>query len=660
MINSLFNKSKFQHSEYWVYDLETFREIFTCAIFNPGSGQSFLYEISDRKNDIVQFIKFLDFAIENDIKMVGYNNMYFDYPILHMIMELGEHCNLNDIWNKSQQIINTDWSRRFDHVIWQPLIKQVDLYKVMHFDNVNKATSLKMLECRMNMQSVQELPFSPDSTLTSLEKDKLIKYNWHDEDATYLFMREIWQEIQLRIDLSKRYDIDMTNMSDSKIGSEIFSQALNKAGIRCHKSVQTHRPEGIVLKDCIAGYVHLKYPSLQRIKDKFESRVIFETKGVFDDAVCIINGIEHIFGVGGYHASVKNKVFHEDEGHMLVAIDVKSYYPNLSICNKFYPEHLTQVFCDVYKNLYDERASHEKGTSANAALKIALNGTYGNSNNKYSAFYDPKFTMSITLTGQLSLAMLFENINMIEGCEFIFANTDSVCVKLPRNKASQLSLVVKWWEHITGGLELEYDYYKSLYVANVNNYIGEYDSGKLVRKGKYRHSSDLGWHQDHSKQVVSKTVEKWLLSGVRDERLITQHINVLDFIIHLKVPRNTRLMHGDDIVPNIIRYVVTNNGEPLSKTMPAKGEIGQYKRANKLTDEYFNQIMSEIGRDVWDERIHTKNQSVYDDRRSDVTKGFLVTLVTDLKGVSVDSLDINYDYYITEADKITEDFNYLT
>ena len=39
-----------------------------------------------------------------------------------------------------------DSDDRFGHIIWQPDIVQVDLYKIHHFDNMARATSLKMLE----------------------------------------------------------------------------------------------------------------------------------------------------------------------------------------------------------------------------------------------------------------------------------------------------------------------------------------------------------------------------------------------------------------------------------------------------------------------------------------------------------------------------------
>lgn len=45
---------------------------------------------------------------------------------------------------------------------------------------------------------------------------------------------------------------------------------------------------------------------------------------------------------------------------------------------------------------------YAKGTPENAMLKLALNSVYGDSNNQYSVFYDPMYTMKITVNGQLS------------------------------------------------------------------------------------------------------------------------------------------------------------------------------------------------------------------------------------------------------------------
>ena len=73
-------------------------------------------------------------------------------------------------------------------------------------------------------------------------------------------------------------------------------------------------------------------------------------------------------------------------------------------------------------------------------LKLALNGVYGDSNNVFSVFYDPLFTMSITLNGQLLLCLLAENLmENVPGLKIIQCNTDGITVRIPMGRASRCS-----------------------------------------------------------------------------------------------------------------------------------------------------------------------------------------------------------------------------
>ncbi|WP_203229884.1 hypothetical protein, partial [Flavobacterium sp. LMO9] len=78
--------------------------------------------------------------------------------------------------------------------------------------------------------------------------------------------------------------------------------------------------------------------------------------------------------------------------------------------------HLGVEFCDIYEYLYNLRKSYDKKSAENAMLKLALNGTYGKSNDQYSPFFDSKFTMAITVNGQLSLCMIVEQLLKLDHC----------------------------------------------------------------------------------------------------------------------------------------------------------------------------------------------------------------------------------------------------
>src|SRR5699024_7429724 len=136
--------------------------------------------------------------------------------------------------------------------------------------------------------------------------------------------------------------------------------------------------------------------------------------------------------------------------------------------------------------VYQQRKGYAKGTAENAMLKLALNGVYGDSNNQYSPFYDPQYTMSITINGQLLLCMLAEALMQADAVQMIQINTDGLTIRCPRNLQPWVQQVQAWWEKMTS-LELEAAEYSRMFIRDVNNYVAEYTDGKLKRKGAYEY-----------------------------------------------------------------------------------------------------------------------------------------------------------------------------
>ena len=89
--------------------------------------------------------------------------------------------------------------------------------------------------------------------------------------------------------------------------------------------------------------------------------------------------------------------------------DVTSYYPSMIIKYDYISRNVpdSNLFKQVYDNWIKAKKNKDKSTAN--ALKLVLNTTFGASNNKYNALYDPLKAKSICITGQLFLIML---INM--------------------------------------------------------------------------------------------------------------------------------------------------------------------------------------------------------------------------------------------------------
>lgn len=612
-------------SDAYVHDIENYPNVFLFGAIHALTETPYIFEISHRRDDRQAFYLFTEYLREHRAEEVGYNNLGYDYPVQHSILNNIMYITNADIYKKGDSIINAGDENRFAHMVWEKdwIVPQLDLYKIHHFDNQAKRTSLKTLEFNMRMENIEDLPFTPGTYLTDSQIDTLRQYLIHDLKATLMFYKHSKKLIDFRRELSAKYGRNFMNHNDTKIGKDYFIMELEKSGIQCfelggRKPRQTHRPS-IALNSVIFPYVHFEQPEFNRVLNWLRQQVITETKGVFTDLSADINGFSFDFGTGGIHGSIESQTIRSTENYVIIDLDVASFYPNLAISNELYPAHLGKQFCTIYKNVYDMRSSYPKGTPENAMLKLALNGVYGDSNNVYSPFYDPAYTMAITINGQLLLCMLAEELLKIPGLSMIQANTDGLTVYVPRVFTGQVEQVRHAWEKLTR-LQLEEAIYDVMFIRDVNNYIAVYEGGKKVkRKGAYCHSVDLGWHQNHSMQVVAKAAEAALVHNKDIRDFITSHEDIHDFMLVTKVPRNSKLLWGDKQVQNITRYYVSTDGAPLTKVMPP---LAKSLKLNPDAPE----------------------------RRMSVCKGWLTTECNDMKRFNRATL--NYDFYIKEAEKL--------
>jgi hypothetical protein len=153
----------------YVYDIETYPNFFSIGAINPASDDRWTFEISDRADESAQLLNWLQMLQRTAGRMVGFNNIGFDYPVIHRFMSGG--YTVQELYAKAQAVIDCD--DRFAHTICasDQLIPQLDLYKIHHFDNMARATSLKMLEFNMRRQRIEDLPYKPGTYLTSEQMD---------------------------------------------------------------------------------------------------------------------------------------------------------------------------------------------------------------------------------------------------------------------------------------------------------------------------------------------------------------------------------------------------------------------------------------------------------------------------------------------------------
>ena len=594
----------------YVYDIEIFSNYFLLCAQNTITLDRKSFEISQRKDERMQLIEFL----KSDIRLFGFNCINYDGKMLQKFLSLthlkGKQL-VATLKQHSDKLITDDKYNMFQKRLIG--VKNVDLMLMHHFDNDAKRTSLKQLEFAFQMNNIQELPFEHTHILTLNQMDEVLEYCWNDIKATLKLYNYSKEAIELRESLSNEYNIDMMSWNSPKIGEKSFAFKLAKE-IGSHKLTKKTYRDIISLNDIIFPYVEFETEGFQKLLTYFKAKTIqgtykvfseipFEqlsiieghykvhkTKGVQKNLNILYQDIEFVFGTGGLHACTEPGIYTSDTEHIIIDIDVSSYYPNLAIKNKLYPEHLGIEFCDIYEKRYNERGQYPKGSVWNSSIKLELNGVYGKSNSEHSPFYDPKYTMSITINGQLLICMLAEALMLIPQCQLLQANTDGVTVKVLKSDITKVFGIINWWEKLTQ-LKLEYVYYSKMIIKDVSNYMAISTDNKIKRKGAaFKTKTELELHENHSALIINEAISAYFISNIPPEQYILQDLEtnkLTNFFMRAKVQRGHKLVardeNGDDtVVQRITRYIVTNTGISLIKIMPPLAKNPNKERETEI------------------------------------------------------------------------------
>ena len=460
-----------------VYDLEVLSNLFTYTGFCRQSKTYTQFVIHDSRNDL---IKLVEHITREGLIMIGFNNDNYDYPILHHILNhYDEYKYLRGqelaqkIYEKSQSIIESEFSAVAD---WNKKIKQIDLYKIWHYDNKAKATSLKNLEVAMNLPTVEDMPLDHRTWVSEEQIPMVLAYNKNDVFATNAFL-DITQgdtdnplykgknKLQLRFIIQKKFGLNCLNYNDIKLGTELILKLycdkfnLNRQYI---SKLRTPRPV-INLGECLPEWCNFKTKSFDSLIKKFKSTTI--VNGVLKDVLkfeLVYHGIKIYYGVGGAHACIKPGIYDADDEYTIDDIDIDSLYPSLGITQHLYPEHLGPEFIDIYDGeIVSKRVAEKKKPKKERdfviveGFKLAANGSYGKTNSEDSYLYDPLYTLKTTISGQVFISMWAEALcENIPDCTILQINTDGITFRYPRKYKEKF---VEICNKITSECKLTYE-----------------------------------------------------------------------------------------------------------------------------------------------------------------------------------------------------------
>jgi hypothetical protein len=544
----------------YVYDLETLPDLFTATFLDKDNDEVVIIH-SNQQDYIKNLMTFLTTKVSG---LIGYNCISFDGQILQDIY-LGVCKTPQEIWKRADFHIKNEKNHYYSL-----FIKHLDLYLINHYNNKNRRTSLKWCEFGMRMTNIEDMPVTTDI-------NAILSYNLNDCIATKKLYERCKPEIDLRKQLSIKYNLDFLNLSDSSIGSELLLELYckysnkNKASLR---KLRTPRYE-ILVKDIIFPYIAFECNEFKKALNIFSNSTIYPG-GNTPLFTIKYNNIDYTFAAGGIHGSLLNTTIKADDDYIIMDCDVTSMYPSIMIVNNLYPEHLDDSFINILRDeivnvrvLEKKKPKKEQDTIIVNGYKLAANSTYGKTMDQYSWMYDPQVTFTVTVNGQLMLAMLVEKLSKIS--TIIQANTDGVTVKLHRNAIDEYYKICNEWEKLTK-LDLEYVEYKSFFIRDVNNYISVTTKGDVKLKGAFEYNN-IPLHKNASAIIIPYAVVQYLVNNIPVERTIMNHNNIFDFCIGVRAKSNSwyelkgvksRYIHERKL-SKTVRFFISTNGSVMMK-----------------------------------------------------------------------------------------------
>lgn len=496
-----------------IWDIEIFENYFIAAFVSVVTGKVFYFErvfnpdfnadeIGNSLNSDTNF-EALAWVAKNFL-LVDFNGNFFDVPILALALA-GKTC--REMKRAANLIISEQvkpWQVLRSFKTKKLELNHIDLIEVCPLD-----ASLKLYAGRLHAPRMQDLPFPHDAVLSPDQITILRYYNVNDLTNTAFCFVNLREQIELRQSMSQRYRMDLRSKSDAQIAEAVISGEMER--LTFSKPQRPEIPPGTRFRYPKPAFVKFETPMMNRVLNLIlgwefhvsETGYVEipnnpETGKPWNLQVRIAGAL-YTIGMGGLHSNETTVCHKADAATCLVDRDVTSYYPNIMLNLGLFPKHLGPAFLTVFRSIVDRRQDAKKAAKAAKeagnkvlemtkkaeaeTLKIVVNGTFGKTSNKWSALYGPELTMTITITGQLSLLMLIERLEL-RGFTVCSANTDGIVVKCPRVRRDEMNAVFASWERDTGFATEETEY-AAIYSRDVNNYLAVKTDGKTKTKGAY-------------------------------------------------------------------------------------------------------------------------------------------------------------------------------
>lgn len=612
-----------------VYDIEIFPNVFHCTCKDTETNKLYFFEISNRKNQLTELVDFFFFKNTGDKMFCGYNNKHYDDVIINYLIDFYYKMDslsylkiCNSLFNLSSTIVTSEEgdASKFKRWKYAKYFYSMDLLTMLFSSKLR--VGLKEMQVTMHYKNVEEYSGDFNQFLPDSEIDNMIEYNINDVESTTELLNRLKDDVQLRLFIEKEYGIDALSMDSVKFGETLLLKKYCEETRLSEQYVKTLRSpmDYIPLKDVILPFISYKNPKLQDVLKDMKSQIVYSKERKSYEKKFVLSNVRYSVGVGGIHSLHTPQIFVPNDNEYIGHSDVASMYPSFIIKYKWIPRHLGKEFWQVYSQIYKERieAKHSGQKLKNLALKLTLNSVTGKMQQETSWMYDPFSVFKIRINGQLILLMLVDRLLELN-CKIVQVNTDGVMYIAQKTQREAVQEAVSEVERLTQ-LTFESDDYEAFYQYAINDYFGvekgysqSHDPKLIEKKGMFITDPRLG--KGLAPAIIPKAVINYFLTKQPTSEYIKNSKNIEDFLMYQRVDKKFKVLHGDVPIQRINRFYASTNDYSLFKVDPT-GKV-----ANMLTKSG-------------------------------------VTILNKMNDIPIEGRHLNYQYYISEANKIISEFVY--
>ena len=539
-------------TESFTFDTEIYPNYFLAAFRSESTGKVLTIGLDEKEK--------LRWVLER-FHIVTFNGIKFDLPIAALACA---GCSEVQLKQACDMLIVTG-----DRAVKVLQVFQVRPLKVNHTDLIEVAPlkgGLKMYGGRMHAPKLQDLPFEPGTMLTDDQKAIVRYYCVNDLLITSMLRGWLKEQLSLRDALSKDYGMDLRSKSDAQIAEAVITsevEALNRVRPR-KPPVEIGRCHRYNIPDFIGYQTETLNRTLELVRNS--GFVVSEKGGIemppeLANHKITIGDSTYQLGIGGLHSTESCVKHFANDDFVLIDRDVASYYPAIIMNLGLYPKHMGVNFNRIYKSIVKRRLEAKKAKNKTVAesLKITINGGFGKFGSQYSMLYSPDLMIAVTITGQLSLLMLIEAIEL-SGISVVSGNTDGIVIRCHKDMEPHLNAIIDWWEKRTN-FDTEETRYKAVYSRDVNNYIAIKEDGSTKRKGIFANvymDSAMPYDALKHNPVSSICVEAvcaFLTKGIPVEETIFHNRDITKFVTVRNVKGGA--VHNGKYLGKLIRWYYT-------------------------------------------------------------------------------------------------------